>query len=136
MFLTRLPSRKHLQRPIQALRSRQSERYAKIPHRMVNADAEGAVLQTFATPNADGQALLIEIVERFGLTARGYHRVMRVACTIADVVSSEVVERAHIAEAASFRPPAGRGPSQPRKSRKAAAAAQPEKMAMANESSP
>lgn len=94
------------------------------------------MLQTFATPNADGQALLIEIAERFGLTARGYHRVMRVACTIADVVSSEVVERAHIAEAASFRPPAGRGPSQPRKSRKAAAAAQPEKMAMANESSP
>jgi len=34
---------------------------------MVNADAEVAVLQTFATPNADGQALLIEIAERFGL---------------------------------------------------------------------
>jgi len=55
---------------------------------------------------------------------------------IADLAGSEVVERAHIAEAASFRLPAVRGPSQPRKSRKAAAAAQPEKMAMANESSP
>jgi magnesium chelatase family protein len=103
---------------------------------MVNADAEGAVLQTFATPNADGQALLIEITKRFGLTARGYHRVMRVARTIADLAGSEVVERAHIAEADSFQLPAGRGPSQPRKSRNAAAAAQPEKMAMANESSP
>lgn len=121
---------------ITAAHTRQSERYAKIPNCMVNADAEGAVLQAFATPNADGQALLIEISERFGLTARGYHRVMRVARTIAELAASEVVERAHIAKAASFRLPVGRGPSQPRKSRKAAAAAQPEKMAMANESSP
>ena len=55
---------------------------------------------------------------------------------LANKAVSEVFERAHIAEAASFRLAAGRGPSQPRKSRKAAAAAQPEKMAMANESSP
>ena len=92
--------------------------------------------RSFATPNADGQALLIEIAERFSLTARGYHRVMRVARTMADLAGSEVVERAHIAEAASFWLPAVRGPSQPRISRKAAAAAHPEKMAMANENSP
>ena len=77
---------------------------------MVDADAEGALLQTFATPNADNQALLIEIAERFGLTARGYHRVMRVARSIADLAGSEVVKRAHIAEAASFRLPAGARP--------------------------
>mgnify|MGYP001596657003 CR=1 FL=1 len=61
---------------------------------------------------------------------------MRVVRTIADLAGREVVERAYIAGAASYWLPAGRGPSQPRKNRKAAAAAQPEKMAMANERSP
>ena len=94
------------------------------------------MLQKYATPNAEGQALLLEIAERFGLTARGYHRVMRIARTIADLADSAGVERAHVTEAASFRLPTGQIRSQPRNSRKAAAAAQPEKMAMANDSRP
>ena len=53
------------------------------------------------------------------------------------VADSQGVEPVHIAEAASFRlPPAGPSRSQPRNSRKAAAAAQPEKMAMASDSRP
>lgn len=104
---------------------------------MVNAEVEGSLFQKHATPDAEGQALLLEIAERFGLTARSYHRVMRVAHTIADLADSQGVEPVHIAEAASFRlPPAGPSRSQPRNIRKAAAAAQPEKMAMASDSRP
>ncbi len=131
----REPSADVAQRII-AARRRQAERYAEIPQYVVNADAEGSPLQKHATPDAEGQALLLEIAERFGLTARGYHRVMRVARTISDLADSQGVERAHIAVAANFRLPAGPSRSQPRNSRKAAAAAQPEKTAMASDSRP
>jgi magnesium chelatase family protein len=43
------------------------------------------------------------VAERFGLTARGYHRVLRVARTIADLDGSEAVHRPHVAEAVSYR---------------------------------
>jgi magnesium chelatase family protein len=43
------------------------------------------------------------MAERFGLTARGYHRVLRVARTIADLDGSSTVGRAHVAEALGYR---------------------------------
>jgi magnesium chelatase family protein len=57
----------------------------------VNADAEGALLEEIATPDAEGRALLTRVAERFGLSARGYHRVLRVARTIADLDGVPVI---------------------------------------------
>jgi len=68
-----------------------------------NADAEGEELMQIATPDADGQSLLTKVAERFGLSARGYHRVLRVARTIADLDGSTDVRKPHVAEAVSFR---------------------------------
>lgn len=68
-----------------------------------NADTEGRQLEQIATPDSEGQALLARVAERFGLSARGYHRVLRVARTIADLDGSEAVRKPHVAEAASFR---------------------------------
>ncbi len=68
-----------------------------------NADVKGAQLEEIATPDSEGRDLLLRVAERFGLSARGYHRVMRVARTIADLDSSETVRKPHVAEAASFR---------------------------------
>ncbi|MFK7837673.1 MAG: YifB family Mg chelatase-like AAA ATPase [Sulfitobacter sp.] len=69
----------------------------------VNADAEGDMLETIATPDPEGRDLLNRVAERFHLSARGYHRVMRVARTIADLDGSQGVRKPHIAEAVSFR---------------------------------
>jgi magnesium chelatase family protein len=69
----------------------------------VNADAEGALLDAIATPDADGKAFLLSAAERFKLTARGYHRILRLARTIADLDGDATVTRPHIAEALGYR---------------------------------
>jgi len=69
----------------------------------INAHAEGELLDAIATPDAAGKKLLTDAAETLRLTARGYHRVLRVARTISDLAQSERVLRPHIAEALSYR---------------------------------
>ncbi len=68
-----------------------------------NAEAEGVLLEAVARPDDAGRCLLAEAVDRMYLTARGYHRVLRVARTLADLEGANAVRRIHIAEALSFR---------------------------------
>jgi magnesium chelatase family protein len=81
----------------------QSARYAEHPTAWLNADAGGETLASVARTNGEGRDLLEEAAERFGLSARGYHRVLRVARTIADLEAADEVSGAQIAEALSFR---------------------------------
>ena len=80
----------------------QRQRYAEEGLR-TNAEAEGELLDRVATPDRNGAALLTDAAEAMRLTARGYHRVLRVARTIADLGGVAGVGRSHIAEALSFR---------------------------------
>jgi len=68
-----------------------------------NAEAEGELLDAVAGPDAPGARLLTEAADAMRLTARGYHRVLRVARTIADLAGHERVMRPHLAEALSYR---------------------------------
>jgi magnesium chelatase family protein len=67
-----------------------------------NAEADGELLDSVATPDAAGVRLLTDAADAMRLTARGY-RVLRVARTIADLVAVERVGRMHIAEALAYR---------------------------------
>jgi magnesium chelatase family protein len=88
---------------VAAARNIQEKRFVGHPNARVNADAEGHLLDEIATPDDEGRALLVKIAERFGLSARGYHRVLRVARTIADLEGVKNVRKPHIAEAVSYR---------------------------------
>jgi magnesium chelatase family protein len=68
-----------------------------------NAEADGDLLDSVATPDEPGRKLLAQAAEAMRLSARGFHRILRVARTIADLSESESVTRVHVAEALSYR---------------------------------
>ena len=86
-------------------RERQAARYAAIglSHIRSNAAVSGTVLEDVARPDASGLALLREAADVMRLSARGYHRVLRVARTLADLDGIDKVGRVHLAEALSYR---------------------------------
>ncbi|NOD98593.1 YifB family Mg chelatase-like AAA ATPase [Ruegeria sp. HKCCD6228] len=88
---------------VENARAIQAERFRGMPDLRQNSDAEGKVLEQIATPDAEGKAVLLKAADRFGLSARAFHRILRVARTIADLDGSGDIRRPHVAEALSFR---------------------------------
>jgi len=68
-----------------------------------NAEADGELLMRVVTPDGDGVSLLAQATERMKLSARGYHRVLKVARTLDDLDGKDAVRRVHVAEALSYR---------------------------------
>jgi magnesium chelatase family protein len=91
---------------VDAARARQTDRFLAMnapAHLLTNADADGDILMKIAPLGAPAQKLLTDAAEKMKLSARGYHRVLRVARTIADLAGAENIDTPHIAEALSYR---------------------------------
>ena len=90
---------------VAAARDRQRHRFLDFgrDRLRLNSEADGELLEAIARPEAAGLDLLTEAAETMKLSARGYHRVLRVARTIADLAGNDVVTRPDVAEALSYR---------------------------------
>jgi len=83
---------------VTAARARQIERQGALNARLTVAD-----LQRHGVPDADARALATRAMARYALSARAYHRILKVARTIADLAGAGTVAAAHVAEAISMR---------------------------------
>jgi magnesium chelatase family protein len=84
-------------------RAIQRERFAGYEQVTVNADAEGDLLEAIAALTDGAARLLADVAAKFRFSARAYHRVLRVARTIADLEAAGPVDKRHVAEAAGYR---------------------------------
>ncbi len=96
------PSAAIRERVIRA-RQRQAKRFRELPGIYKNADMGTQEIRRFCRLDARGQELLRTAMQRLGLSARAYDRILKVARTIADLEGSEHIQPHHLAEAVQYR---------------------------------
>ncbi len=91
---------------VAAARQIQAERFAPLnrPHVLVNGDMGPAEVQRFCELDETGKNLMRAAVQQMNLSARAYHRVLKLGRTIADLAGERMILPAHLAEALQYRP--------------------------------
>lgn len=89
---------------VEMARQRQRERFAGHPHARTNSDMTVSDIQTFCPTTPEAKSLLEVSIKRMNLSARAYHRVLKLSRTIADLSGSDIIQMPHAAEALQYRP--------------------------------
>lgn len=89
---------------VEAAREQQRERFRNEARLQCNADMGASDIRRFCQPEAAGKQLLDTTLRKMQLSARAYHRILKLSRTIADLAGSETIQVAHIAEAIQYRP--------------------------------
>ncbi|MCB0087083.1 MAG: ATP-binding protein [Caldilineaceae bacterium] len=91
---------------VEAARKVQEMRFAELgkPSVLINGDMGPAEVQTFCQIGPEGKNLLRTAVQQMNLSARAYHRVLKLARTIADLAGEKMIQPSHLAEALQYRP--------------------------------
>jgi magnesium chelatase family protein len=92
---------------VRAARARQARRFAALPRLTCNADMGPKEVRQFCAVEAAAQPLLKAAAQRLQLSARAFHRVLKLARTIADLADADVIAAPHLAEALQYRPRSG-----------------------------
>lgn len=99
----RLETSAAIRERVERARAMQRQRFAAHPHTVSNADMKPAEIRKACPLDADGEKLMKMATERYKLSARAFHRLLKLARTIADLAESEKIESAHLAEAIQYR---------------------------------
>lgn len=92
-----------IQARVEEARERQRQRYRELPQLRANSDISASEIDQFCVMDESAKTLLSAAIRKLQLSARAYHRILKVSRTIADLANSDTIHTEHVAEAIQYR---------------------------------